>query len=146
MALKAMFRARGETSRIDIAEAMGQKVYVSLGVGEAFHETIDAVRFCLKIRNRYTHYHFYDDNSGKLALVGLEEITKKKIAIKDLLGLTIKHLTEEVLRRQEHYFVYTRACIDFVNCEGRFLRNEIAARIFEPPPKLDRPAEYAQSQ
>jgi hypothetical protein len=30
MALKAMFRARGETLRIDISEAIEQKVYVSL--------------------------------------------------------------------------------------------------------------------
>ena len=147
MALKAMFRARGETSRIDIAEAMGQKVYVSLGIGAAFREAIDAVRFCLRIRNRYAHSHFYEDNSGKLAIVGLEEIAKKKIVINDLLrGLTIRHLTEEVLRRQEHYFLYTSACIDFVNCEGRFLRNKIKARVFEEAPqKIDRPAEYAQS-
>ena len=40
MALKAMFRARGETSRIDITEAMGQKVYVSLGIGATFREAI----------------------------------------------------------------------------------------------------------
>jgi hypothetical protein len=82
MALKAMFRARGETSRIDIAEAMGQKVYVSLGIGAAFHEAIDAVRFCLKIRNRYAHSHFYYDNSGKLALVGLRKSRKRRSSLK----------------------------------------------------------------
>jgi hypothetical protein len=143
MTLKAMFRARGETSRIDIAEAMGQKVYTSLGLGTAFHDAIDAMRFCLKMRNRYAHSHFYDNNSGKLAMVSLEEIAKKRAVIKDLRGLTTKYLTETMLQLQEQYFVYTRACLEFVNYEGRFLREKLAERIFEMPQKLQRPIEFA---
>ena len=38
MAFKTMFSVRGETSRIDLAEAMGQKVYASLGLAGSFHE------------------------------------------------------------------------------------------------------------
>jgi hypothetical protein len=120
MTLKAMFRARGETLRIDIAEAMGQKVYVSLGLGAPFHDAIEATRFCVKLRNRYAHSYFYDDNSDKLAMVSLEEIAKKRTVIKDLLGLTTKYLTTAILQSQEAYFAYTRACIAFVNYEGRF--------------------------
>lgn len=101
MALKAMFRPRGETSRIDIAEAMGQKVYTSLALSKPFDEAIGAMRFCLKLRNRYAHSHFYDDNSGSLAMVSLEEIAKKRAVIKNLRGLTTKYLTDDVLLKQE---------------------------------------------
>jgi hypothetical protein len=143
MTLKAMFRARGETLRIDIAEAMGQKVYVSLGLGVAFHDAIEAMRFCVKLRNRYSHSHFYDDNSGKLAMVSLEEIAKKKVVIKDLRDLTTKYLTEKILQSQEAYFTYTRGCIEFVNYEGRFLSNMLTSRVFDPPERLEKPAEFA---
>jgi hypothetical protein len=143
MTFKTMFRPRGETLRIDIAEAMGQKIYTSLGLGPAFHDAIGAMRFCVKLRNRYAHSHFYDDNSGKLAMVSLEEIAKKKVVIKDLRGLTTKYLTKDILRDQEAYFLYTRAWIEFVNYEGRYLRSKLADRLFEEPQKVERPAEYA---
>jgi hypothetical protein len=143
MAFKAMFRLRGETSRIDVAEAMGQKVYVSLGLGSQFHETIDAMRFCLKLRNRYAHSHFYDDNSGKLAMVSLEEIAKKRAVIKDLGGLTTQYLTAEVLTNQETYFTYTRVNIEFVTYEGRFLRKMLKTRVFAAPKRMGKPLEYA---
>jgi hypothetical protein len=64
MTLKAMFRARGESLRVEIAEAMGQKVYASLGLSKPFDEALSAMRFCLRLRNRYAHSHFYDDNSA----------------------------------------------------------------------------------
>jgi hypothetical protein len=98
MTLKAMFRTRGERSRIEIAEAMGQKVYAALGLGPAFNKAIDAMKFCLKIRNCYAHSHFYDDNSGNLAVVSLEEIAVKKAIIRDLHGLTTKYLTTGILQ------------------------------------------------
>ena len=144
MVLKAMFRPRGETSRIEIAEAMGQKVYTSLGLGKPFNKAIEAMRFCLKLRNRYAHSHFYDDNSGNLALVSLEEIARKRTMIKNLLGLTIKHLTKDTLIQQELYFVYTRACIEFVNYGGRFLRKTLPDRLFEMPAYVERPQEFAK--
>jgi hypothetical protein len=143
MGFKTMFRVRGETSRIDLAEAMGQKIYASLGLGPPFHDAIDAMRFCVRLRNRYAHSHFYDDNSGKLAMVSLEEIAKKRAVIKDLRGLTTKYLTTEILRDQEAYFAYTRACIEFVNYEGRFLRNILKDRLFDAPQRIETPAEYA---
>jgi hypothetical protein len=143
MAFKTIFRIRGETSRIDIADAMGQKIYTSLGLGASFHDAIDATRFCLRLRNRYAHSHFYDDSSGKLAMVSLEEIAKKRAVIKDLRGLTTKYLTTEILQSQEMYFAYTRASIEFVNYEGRFLRKTLTNRVFEAPQRLKTPAEYA---
>src|SRR4051795_4185228 len=71
--LKAMFRPRGETSRIDIADALGRHFYHDRGLGTEFAMGIGAVRHCLKIRNQYAHCVWYDDKSGKLAFVNLEE-------------------------------------------------------------------------
>jgi hypothetical protein len=67
--LKAMFRARGETARIDIADAFGRHHYDSAKLGTEFSMAISAVRYCLRIRNQYAHCGWWDDNSGNLALV-----------------------------------------------------------------------------
>jgi hypothetical protein len=76
-------------------------------------------------------------------MVSLEEIAKKRGVIKDLRGLTTRYLTTAILGNQKAYFAYTRACIEYVNYEGRFLGGKLTSRIFETPEKLDRPAEFA---
>jgi hypothetical protein len=143
-ALKAIFGQRSQKSRINTAASKGKTAYAAVGLTDAFNEALDAMRFCLTIRNRYAHSQFYDDASGRLALVTPEELAKNPTEIKDLSGLTVKHLTEPVLRKQEKYFLYTRACIEFVNYEGRFLRGNISTRLFNAPAKLARPAEFAE--
>jgi hypothetical protein len=50
---------------------------------------VGAVKHCLKIRNQYVHCVWYDDKSGKLAFVNLEEIAKDNTRLKDLGSLTI---------------------------------------------------------
>ena len=71
--LKTMFRARGETQRLDIADALGRPAYRTRNVGTEFEMALSAVRSCLKIRNQYSHCGWYDDRSGQLAFVNLEE-------------------------------------------------------------------------
>jgi len=51
--LKAMFRIRGETSRINVGDALGRQVYDKLGLGADFQMAVSAMRYCLKIRNQY---------------------------------------------------------------------------------------------
>jgi hypothetical protein len=143
--LKAMFGQRSEGQRINFAKCEGIKVYSSLGkeLISAFDEALDAVKFCLQLRNRYAHWQFYNDEiSGMLALVNVEELAKSTSVINDLSSLKVRHLTGEILRKQQTYFIYTRACIEFVNCEGRFLRGKLKRRVFERPVKLERPPEY----
>src|SRR3546814_10168398 len=55
MVFKAMFRPRGETQRIDVADALGRKPYEDAGLGTPFGEVIGAARYCLKIRNPFSH-------------------------------------------------------------------------------------------
>jgi len=51
--LKAIFRVRGETARIDIADALGRHFYDDRGLATEFGMAVGAVRHCLKIRNQY---------------------------------------------------------------------------------------------
>jgi hypothetical protein len=82
--LKAMFRIRGETARINVGDALGRQVYHKLGLGTDFEMAVGALRYCLKIRNQYAHCNWYDDWSGGLAFVNVEEIAKENQPISRL--------------------------------------------------------------
>ena len=137
--LKTMFRGRGETRRIDIADALGRKPYAAHNLENEFAETIEAVRHCLKIRNQFAHCQWYDDNSGKLAFVNLEEIARQSAVLQDLSGLTTHHVDTRLLMQQEQYFLYAGARLDYLNYEWRYRAGEINGNPFGAPQKLDKP-------
>lgn len=53
LALKAMFRGRGNAQRIDVADAIARQPYHALGLAAEFEAAVAAVRYCLRIRNIY---------------------------------------------------------------------------------------------
>jgi hypothetical protein len=118
--LKAMFRPRGETTRIDIADALGRHFYRDRGLGTEFEMAVGAIRHCVKIRNQYAHCVWYDDKSGRLAFVNLEEIARDNTRLKDLASLTVMYVDDALLNEQEQYFVYTDEILAWTNHEGRF--------------------------
>jgi hypothetical protein len=131
--LKAMFRARGETPRIDIADAFGRHYYAQHALGTEFEMAIGSVRHCLKIRNQFAHCVWYDDKSGKLSFANLEEIAKGNAYLRNLDDLTIFQVDEPLLFEQEAYFVYTDDLISWVNYEGRQRVGKISTNVLTKP-------------
>ena len=141
---KVMFRTRGETQRVKIGDALARHFYHDLGIGTEFEMAVSALRYCLKIRNQYAHCVWYDDMSGKLAFVDLEELSEKNVFLTDLTGLTNFHVDAATLEAQETYFDYADHMILWVNLEGRFLAGKLANRPLAkpsqiPPPPLHSP-------
>jgi hypothetical protein len=66
MAVKSMFRPRGEKQRIDIADSIGRSKYRELKLGTRFEEAIAATHYCRRIRNQYAHCKWHDDKTGSL--------------------------------------------------------------------------------
>jgi hypothetical protein len=116
--LKAMYRARGETQRIDIADAFGRQSYRQLGLGTQFEMAVGAVRHCMKIRNQYAHCIWWNDNSGKLAFANLEEIAKLNDVVLDLRGMSVHHVDSGHLASQFAYFEYASNMLVWVLHEG----------------------------
>lgn len=138
--LKVMFRARGETQRIDVADAFGRQHYRDLDLGAQFEMAIGAVRYCLRIRNQYAHCVWWDDNSGKLAFANLEEVAKENTLLTDLDGLTTHHVDVPHLQAQLAYFDYADNLLVWANYEGRArankptIPNRVAPAQLAPPP------------
>jgi hypothetical protein len=137
--LKAMFRPRSETSRIDIADALGRHFYHDRGLGTEFEMGVSALRYSLKIRNQYAHCVWYDDKSGKLAFVNLEEIAGDNTRLKDLNSLTVQHVDVPLLMAQEQYFVYVDEILAWTNYEGRFREGKLNVNPLQKPTPPKRP-------
>ena len=140
LALKTMFRGRGNSQRIDIADAVARQLYIHLNLTTEFDAAITAVRLCLRIRNLYAHCTWWNDNSGQLAFTNLEELAKGDSVVSNLHALTVNHVTILHLQTQFSYFEYTDQMLVGVLQEG----NRRAGRPAHPgitiPPAMTAPA------
>jgi hypothetical protein len=103
--LKVMFRVRGESNRIDIADGLGRTAYVAVNLETEFDSMIAAMKHCLRIRNKYAHAYWHDPDMGKmLCYVSVEELAKKPAEVRDLTNLKFFFIDEDLLLRQEAFF------------------------------------------
>ena len=138
--LKAMFRVRGETARINVGDALGRRVYRKLGLGTDFEMAVGAMRYCLKIRNQYAHCNWYDDFVRKqLAFVNVEEIAEKNRPISGFDKLTRRYVDVPILKEQEQYFGYAHALTDYASSEARFQTGKVTTRVFVKPAQVSQP-------
>ena len=137
--LKSMFRTRGETQRIKVADAFGRQYYDGLGIGTQFGMAIGTVRYCLKIRNQYAHCQWWDDNSGRLAFANLEEVAKLNTLVENLLELKPNHVDVPLLKKQLAYYEYAEELLTWVNLEGQRLADQSSMQKHAPPKQLMRP-------
>ena len=140
--LKAMFRIRGETARINIGDALGRQAYEKLELGVDFELAVSAMRYCLKIRNQYAHCNWYDDRSGRLAFVNVEEIAKGDQLISGFDDLTRRYVDVPILEKQEQYFGYADALISYANYEGRFRTGKLRTQLLSKPAQVSQPPLY----
>lgn len=105
--LKSMYRVRGESKRVDVADAFGRQAYIALGFGAQFEKAIGAMRYCIKIRNQYAHCVWWDDNTGQLAFAAIEDIAELNEPVENFKEMQTRHTSVELLTAQFAYFEYT---------------------------------------
>jgi hypothetical protein len=72
-------------------------------------------------------------------VVDVEELAKHNVVIEDLTSLTVRHLTQDLLKTQEHYFLYIRVCLDFLKCVVQARAETLAKNPFAVPEKVNLP-------
>jgi hypothetical protein len=135
---KAMFKDRGEARRIKEAEQLGKAAISRFGLSGDFDNAIDAMRYCLLIRNQYSHHIFWHDHSGQLAIANLEDIAKTN-TVTGLESLASHHVSTALLQKQEQYFKYADVLLGWINFECRLKRSEIAVNPIPKPNSLVKP-------
>jgi hypothetical protein len=108
--LKALYRTRGETQRIDVADALARSKLHCLGLGTEFAMVIGGMRHCLKIRNQYAHSHWLANPTG-FGFMDLEEVAKQNAVASGTSELSFRRLNADLINEQEKYFNYVGFCL-----------------------------------
>jgi hypothetical protein len=137
--IKKMFGSRGETKRIKAAKRLGEAAYDGLGLGPDFRKAIGVALYCLKIRNQYAHWVWWDDNTGKLAFANLEDLGQRKRRVRDLTKLKAWHIDATLLAKQEAFFVYADDLLSWINFEGRYRSKVMRHQPLSKPKPMRRP-------
>jgi hypothetical protein len=123
---KAMFRARGETRRLEIANARGRNKFYAIELGADFEMTMGVLQRCLKIRNQYAHclWHISPQVMG---FVNLEERAKDNKPLSEN-PFTYRKTTPALVKQQESFFGYAEDLL-------LWLQEEAIARHGKPLPQ-----------
>lgn len=140
---KIMFRTRGETQRIEVADAMGRQKFIALGLGTEFSMAIGSVHHCRKIRNQYSHCNWSPEKDA-LRFIDMEGLAKLHTPVTMKSVLPNQQLTLEILQQQEAYFDYTEEYLFWLADEARTIRGKSApeAERVPKPKQLKQPPLY----
>jgi hypothetical protein len=138
-----LFGVRGETQRVEIANALGRHFYHELDLGTDFDSTFDAIRHLLRIRNQYAHAHWLANETG-MSMAGIEELAKSKTYATGESEVALHSVTLEIVRQQEQYGDYVSSMLAWLTDEAKIKRGKATVNRFPKPertvpPPLKRP-------
>lgn len=139
VAFKVMFRARGESNRLALADALARPMLSPGPYLDFYDRTLAGLRICLKIRNQYAHSNWLDDPSRGLLFVALEEIVSSNLPI-DLRSLSQHPAPLAHLQRQGRFFEFVRNSLTWLNFEAQFVGGRIHQNHFPRPRTMRTPA------
>ena len=139
---KVLYRLRGETTRIDAADAFGRQQYDMLGLGTEFCMAIGYVRHCMKIRNQFAHCLWWDYDGKTLGFANMEDAAKLNTKISNLKMLDRRVIDLSLLKSQEKFFEKTEKWLCWLNHECRLVTGKIQAHAFTKLSALTKPEPY----
>jgi hypothetical protein len=141
--LKAMYRLRATSARLQSADAFMRPVCDRFHLGSEYEIIKTAVDHCLKIRNQFSHCNWADDpnfpNSG-IFFIDLEEAFEDG---KDI-ELHWKPINHALLTRHEEFFVYSLESWRWLNHELAARRGILQGNVWPKPPLLEPPPLHTQ--
>jgi hypothetical protein len=141
VALKAMYRSRGETQRIDIADALARnRLEPGSRVRTIYEQTIAHMRICLKIRNQYAHTNWVETASDGLCFVNIEEIAKAN-DVADTSSLQRYKLDLQTIEDQQRFFAQVMQNMQYLCMEVQYLNGSIDVQGFHYESEIRRPME-----
>ena len=135
--MNALHSLKQEAARLDIIEHLARGSFEKLGILPEFTESIFAMRYCRARRNTYAHATWIIENrempNPKFRFTDLTEAvwpTKLKTKVLDL----------PLIKLQEAYFDYTKACVLFLEAKADPVRApflKMPTKIQPPKPHID---------
>lgn len=142
-AFKALFRVRGELSRLQIGDALVRHLFPSRELQEAYAYAFTGLDRCRVIRNRYAHSQWVEGGGGVVRFVALEDATKGTGPV-DLGLAKPRLLTAEVLEEQVSYFAHIRNWVSYLTMEVLWIGGANSGNPLPRPPPQEFPPNWAQ--
>ncbi|TWB44344.1 hypothetical protein [Nitrospirillum pindoramense] len=135
--LKALYRLRSTSSRIDAADALAAPRFSEVGLQREYTQTLCMVRLSLKIRNQFAHCMW-----GSEGLTSGLFFTDPQTAAEtlEIFDYQWRHVDVPLLKAQEAYFALTLEWLQYLGRERYRRVQNLALRVWpEPPPPLPPP-------
>jgi hypothetical protein len=144
-ALRALFILRGERSRLDVSHELMRAAYKKAGLSNKYDPTHTATKFCLTVRNAFSHCLWAHDLSAGLFYVDLEDTAERK-TFDFRSAHEWRHVDLTLLSNIELYFINTSQPLKWVAAEYRVYSGKVRKNTFQwpkgiPQPKLHNPQE-----
>lgn len=97
--LKALYRLRTTSSRIDVAVELMQPIYCKFELDAAYSTAVGMVGHCLRIRNQYAHCNWADHYTAGLFFADLQTSARNKH-----FDHYYKHVDPPLLQQQYEFF------------------------------------------
>lgn len=139
-ALRALYRLRSESNRLEVADALVRPRLDEQKLDGAWQEAYAALKCCKEIRNQYAHGQFLNDR-GQLRFGDLDKAAQNKGPDSKII---MRPISLAVLKKQMAYFEYAEHQIMWIGDRYRIATNQprlIQRKVPKPkkvqPPTLD---------
>lgn len=133
--LKAMYRLRSTSSRIQATDVFLRTTFKAYGLETEYSTMLGSLRHCLAIRNQYSHCNWGDDLNEGLFFADLEESAEAAAGFVHHWN----HIDIALLELQEAYFVYAQGWLYWLEEELKIKRGELRENFFPKPQTLTQP-------
>lgn len=137
IAVKTLYRSRGETQRLDIADALIRN-RIKSEVKQTYETTLAHIRVCLTIRNRYAHANWVHAGADKLCYVDVEELAKGNQSV-DMGNIQLYHLDIDTVQDQARFFNEVMQNLNYLCMEIQYLMGTSGVTGFHYVPNIARP-------
>jgi hypothetical protein len=146
LAVKTMFRLRGESQRLHLADAVARQPYIKEGLEMPYTQTLGDLSYARRIRNQYSHCSWHVGPNNELGFTNLEDLASEHIELSHHSLLHMKVIDKALLKKQEHFFAFVQNSLWWLRSEyetrARRLEREPNVRPSGVPrPPLSRSAE-----
>jgi hypothetical protein len=122
-AVKAMFRSRGESQRLSLADALARQRIPAGKVRSVYEATISDLRLCLKLRNQYAHTQWSVVAGRILAFINIEDVAGTNDSV-NVGHAPLNLINLGMLQDQERFFAEVSHNLEALNWATQASHNQ----------------------
>lgn len=133
--MRALYRQPATTGRIEVADAALKPMLTAHGLAEEYRISMDAVAYCLRVRNQFAHCNWRDHPEAGLFFTDLTEAAARD----GIFTFVWRHIDPPLLERQAAYFGYVMEWLTYLDIELSIRAGKLSISSWPKPAELELP-------